>query len=138
MEYVKYEIYNAIVYFEGMNEYKARPVLIYEFDNKYAMCDIFTITSQDKNYPYDYKIVEWKKAGLLKPSYIKLAEMKMIENKFIKQKLGDLQSVDIIGMENVLRQLLEDKKKALKKYNETVDNKLDIPKEIMDKLDIKD
>lgn len=134
MAYVKYEIYNAIVYFEEKNEYKARPILIYEIDNEYAMCDIFTITSQNKQYTYDYEIKEWQKAGLLKPSYIKLADMKVIDNNFIKTKLGVLQPIDIDGMEKVLRQLLNDKKRALEKYNETASNKIEIPNEVIEEL----
>lgn len=134
MELNKYDIHIAIVYFEELKEYKARPVLIFDSDNKYAVCDIFSITSKNKQYKYNYKIAKWKEAGLKQPSYIKLAELKSLNKDLIKNKIGTLQKEDVDGLQKVLEILESDRKKAIEKYNVENKNKIEIPEEIKNNI----
>ena len=134
MELSKYDIHVAIVYFEELKQYKARPVLIFDNDNKYAVCDIFSITSKNKQYKYNYKIEKWKEAGLKQPSFIKLAELKSLNKDLIKDKIGTLQKDDIEGLQKVLEVLESDRKKASEKYNNNNKNKIEIPEEIKKQL----
>ena len=134
MELAKYDIHNAIVYFDEKNEYKARPVLIFENDKKYAICSIFAITTKNKQYKYNYKIIKWQEAGLLQPSYIKLSDLKYIEKDLIKDKIGTLDNIDITGIKKMLKIIEIDKEKAIRKYNNISKNILEIPQEVLNQI----
>lgn len=45
----------------------------------------------------------------------------------IKDKIGDLQKEDIIGMNKLKAIMIKDKEKASKKYNKKLTNKIIIP-----------
>ena len=143
MDYKKYSIYNAIVYFEEINDYKKRPVLLLEDDNKYEVFDIYKITHDDSkenkskknsNYKYNYTIIKWKEAGLKEPSLIKIRQINNIDKKLLVDYLGDLQKVDIEGLEGLVVKMYEDDKKALEKYNSKSENRIEIPEEIKKQL----
>lgn len=134
MEYVKYGIYIGIIYFEDINKYKIRPILLMNDKGNYNFYDVFKITSQDKKYKYDYEIKKWKEAGLKEKSYIKLRKIEVIEKDFIKVKIGDLQKEDIEGMQDLLKEMKKDDEIANEKYNTKISNRINVPDEILDKL----
>ena len=143
MDYKKYSIYDAIVYFEEINDYKKRPVLLLENENKYEIFDIYKITHDDSNenkvkkksnYKYNYPISKWKEAGLKEPSLIKIRQINNIDKKLLIDYLGDLQKEDIEGLENLIVQMYEDDKNALEKYNAKTENKIEIPDEVIKQM----
>lgn len=135
MEYHKYDIHLAIIYFEEINQFKTRPILIYEEKGKYELYDIYKITSKNNGYKYNYKIKRWKEAGLNEESYIKLANIKSIHSSYIRDKIGELQQEDIIGMEELIKIYNEDIEKASKKYDEHFTSSIEIPDEVLKKLE---
>ncbi|MBM4136110.1 MAG: type II toxin-antitoxin system PemK/MazF family toxin [Nitrospira sp.] len=48
------------------------------------------ITTQEYSTEADYKIVEWRKSGLLAESFIRLGKQATIEKKYVIRKLGAL------------------------------------------------
>lgn len=99
----KWEVWWARVKFEDSEEVKKRPVIIY--DNKVTYIVSFKVTSHEvrKNFKGEYEIIKWQKAGLAKPSVVRLSRMlKMLESDFI-EKIGDLDDIDIYGIETLVR-----------------------------------
>lgn len=137
MDFVKYGIYYAIVYFEELNKYKIRPILLLEDKDQFNMFYINKITSQNTGYKYDYPIKKWKEIGLKAPSYIKLAYEYTIDKKQIKSKIGDLQAEDIEGMTKLKAKMLEEFKSFENIYNIQLKNSIDIPQDIIDQINNK-
>lgn len=99
----KWEVWWARVKFEDSEEVKKRPVIIY--DNKVTYIVSFKVTSHEvrKNFKGEYEIIKWQKAGLAKPSVVRLSRMlKMQKSDFI-EKIGDLDDIDMYGIETLVR-----------------------------------
>lgn len=88
---------------------KVRPALVVSADeyNRGPDMLIASITSNRAPLPHpgDYRIKEWKAAGLLKPS---LAQTKIatVEVTMIRRKLGELAAEDLEAFEDGLRDAL--------------------------------
>lgn len=82
---------------------KKRPaiVLLDSEDNDVLLA---RVTSQPVNTIFDLTIKDWQKAGLLKPSFIRLHKLATIETILIDRKLGILSDDDL---EQVKKKLLE-------------------------------
>ena len=94
----KYDIYLADVpYREDNDKTKLRPVLI--LNDTVLLISVLPITSQGKTGSVQYKITDWKEAGLKKQSYIMLEPLKFKDRKMIHKKIGRLQSNDILRLE---------------------------------------
>lgn len=57
------------------------------------------------SHPGDHLLVEWKAAGLLKPSLAQ-AKLATIQTSLITRRLGTLSSADMAALENGLREAL--------------------------------
>lgn len=95
--------------FSNQSAAKKRPAVVISSDkhNRFSSdVIIMAITSKtDKiNTSAEYVIMDWEKAGLLKPSLMKPA-VSTIEQKLIIRKLGALSPNDILLLANVLKEL---------------------------------
>jgi mRNA interferase MazF len=63
------------------------------------------ITSQPQTSPCDVAIVDWRGAGLRKPSFIRLHKLVTVDKSEIQRSLGNLQPADRAAVSAVLRQL---------------------------------
>lgn len=95
----KFELYS----FDFLNSdgtFKSRPVLVLEDG---VVCPVAEITSHDARTGRDYKIIDWKGAGLTKPSIIRFDKIQIATNTTLKHRIGKLSQVDIT---NITRQKL--------------------------------
>lgn len=93
----KWDIWWAIVKFEDSNDCKERPVLIYN-DAVYVIS--FKMTSTDRgDGQNEYKIKEWHRAGLEKPTSVRIGKVLKLEEKDLLRKIGRLSPADIMQLE---------------------------------------
>ena len=95
MNYTKWEIWLAEVMFEETSEVKKRPVLVID-DTDFYYVEVARITSHiSRKWDwFDYEIKEWEKAGLKKPSTIRLDRIISMSNNRLIHKIGELQQED--------------------------------------------
>ena len=79
---------------------KKRPVLLLnnsEFSNRthLIMASMITSSLQSPQWPGDYEIKEWKEAGLLNPSKLRLGKIVTLQSSLILKKLGALSQKEI-------------------------------------------
>ncbi|WP_298672482.1 type II toxin-antitoxin system PemK/MazF family toxin [uncultured Megasphaera sp.] len=98
----KWEIWWAYVKFEDSNEVKRRPVLI--LDNQIACILSLKITSHEprKNFNGEYQILQWEKAGLTKPSVVRLSKPLCLQKRDFGDKIGKLSDADILSIQTLL------------------------------------
>ncbi len=65
------------------------------------------ITTQSSQTPYDLAVTEWRGAGLLAPSNIRLHKMATLEKSDIHRTLGRLQTTDYQAVRMVLRRIVD-------------------------------
>ncbi len=63
------------------------------------------ITTQEYFTGADYKIVEWRRSGLVAESFIRLSKQATIEKKYIIKKLGTLIESEQENLKSVLRNI---------------------------------
>lgn len=96
--------------FSGQTATKKRPAIIISSDRYNEMSAdiiIMAITSQI-GYISDFgefKIADWQRAGLLKPSAVKFA-LSTIEQGLVLKKLGSLSANDLSLLNQALKKLL--------------------------------
>ena len=95
----RYDIFLAEVPFDDVEGSKVRPVLI--LDERVYLISCLSITSNTSR-PEDYVIRQWKEAGLLKPSSIRILKELELEPSMLDRRIGSLQPIDIIGLQNRL------------------------------------
>lgn len=71
---------------------KSRPVLILEEN---ILMPVAQITSHDNRGGKDYTIIDWKEAGLDKPSVIRFAKIQFTTSNLLGDKIGHLSKQDI-------------------------------------------
>jgi mRNA interferase MazF len=62
------------------------------------------ITRQTYRTPHDVEVTDWRTAGLVGPSVIRLHKIATVEKALIQRKLGSLQATDRAAVANVLQQ----------------------------------
>jgi mRNA interferase MazF len=72
---------------------KLRPSLVL-LDTKDSDLLIARITSKRTSSEHDIELIEWEKAGLSLPSFIRIHKIVSIDKALAKLKLGSLQAVD--------------------------------------------
>jgi mRNA interferase MazF len=53
----------------------------------------------------DYKILHWKKGGLLAESYVRLGKQATIEKRYIIRHLGALEAGEVEKLKSILRDI---------------------------------
>lgn len=91
-------------YTDGVSQ-KKRPALVVADtqDGDVVLC---RITSQQKMTSYDIEIENWKQAGLLLPSIVRLHKIAALEISLVEKKLGQLQKSDLDKIKAVIKDIL--------------------------------
>ena len=83
-----------------------RPALvIYDADDLDIL--VARITTQEYITGADYKIVEWKRSGLIAESFVRLSKQATIEKKYTIMKLGTLIESEQENIKSVLREIFK-------------------------------
>jgi mRNA interferase MazF len=98
MHYKKWEIVLVPFPFTDLNTTKKRPALIIspnEYNEKLDVVIAFITSKLDLEYRIgDYKIQEWEKSNLPKPSMLRM-KFATIDKSIIRKKLGRLSESDV-------------------------------------------
>lgn len=73
--------------------FKLRPVLVL-LDTEDDDVIVARITSQITQTAFDVEIIEWQKAGLMRPSVVRLHKINTVEKRLLERQLGTLQPND--------------------------------------------
>jgi mRNA interferase MazF len=84
---------------------KQRPAVVIKDTNDSDVI-LARITGQSRETEFDIEITDWRSAGLLKPSIIRVHKLATLETKLIKRKLGNLPENDLKKLEQCLKGLL--------------------------------
>jgi len=94
----KWDIWYANVKFEDSNDFKLRPVLIY--NETTCVVISFKMTSVDRgDNKTEYHVREWAKAGLSKPTSIRLDKVLRLQQRDFVRRIGRLSAADILQLE---------------------------------------
>ena len=63
------------------------------------------VTTQEYMSEADYKILDWRKGGLLAESYVRLGKQATIERHYIIRQLGTLDAGEIDKLKSILRKI---------------------------------
>ena len=85
---------------------KLRPAVVLK-DTHDSDFIIARATSQLRQTEYDVQIEDWKTAGLLKPSIIRVHKLTTLETKLVKRKMGILSEKDLDNLLACLKRLFE-------------------------------
>ena|SRR3989344_8980487 len=86
--------------FTDLESTKKRPALVVQHTKlspKIQMCIVAMVTSKidGLKFPGDVLLKEWKNAGLLNPSIVRLSKLVTVDFPLIDQKLGSLGKSDL-------------------------------------------
>ena len=73
--------------------------------NSHSVVSMITSNMMGLDFPYDYEIEDYLKAGLPKPSVLRLSKIVTIDNQIILSKLGKLQEADMEKVVSEFRKL---------------------------------
>jgi len=90
----RWDIWYARVKFEDSDMAKNRPVLVIDGDVGFVLSLKITTHGPRKGYPGEYQIVQWKEAGLIAPSVIRISKLLHLPDDSMIKKIGVLQEQD--------------------------------------------
>ena len=104
IEYKKWEIWEAVVPYEDKIGSKKRPVIILSGNEKIVLSIKMTShTPRHHILEGEYEILQWKEAGLQKPTVAQCSKiLKLDEQAFTNKKYGTLTHSDIAGIKSIL------------------------------------
>ena len=86
--------------------FKKPAVVLYDSGDQDIL--VARVTSQAYAAAADYKVIEWKKCGLLTESYIRAGKQVTLEKQYIVKKLGALSISEIQNLKTILKRILLD------------------------------
>lgn len=108
MAYQKGDVVLVPFPFADARATKARPALVLS-DTSYEQSTgnviLAQITSQPARFPSDYVLQDWAKAGLKKPSIVRL-KLATLTASLVRYKPGVLTPADVTGVDTCLKQVL--------------------------------
>ena len=108
-DFVRWDIWVARVEFEEVTCSKIRPVLIIDGTRCYVLSLKITSHAPRTQFPGEYQIIEWKEAGLMKPSSIRISkQLNLPVDSFVK-KIGRLTELDRFNVLRIYLDLYSDK-----------------------------
>ncbi len=117
-DFIRWDIWIARVEYEDGTESKIRPVLIIDGTHCYVLSLKITSHAPRSQFPGEYQIVEWKEAGLLKPSTIRINKrLNLPADSFVK-KIGRLTELDRFNVSRIYLELFFDKKDRLPPWSD--------------------
>ena len=66
---------------------------------------VVRVTSQTPQMIFDIKLLDWKKAGLLFPSVVRIHKVATLEKRLVERKLGKLTRRDWNNVRGAIRQI---------------------------------
>ncbi|TEU10717.1 MAG: type II toxin-antitoxin system PemK/MazF family toxin [Anaerolineales bacterium] len=90
--------------FTDATEVKRRPALVL-LDTGDEDIVVGRVTSQIAQGPFDVELVEWREAGLLLPSVVRVHKMATLEKHLVERRLGTLTASDWARVQAVTQQL---------------------------------
>jgi mRNA interferase MazF len=81
-----------------------RPALVL-YDSGDQDVLVARVTTQEYLTKGDYKILDWRKGGLLAESYVRLGKQATLEKRHIIKRLGALESGEIENLKFILRKM---------------------------------
>jgi mRNA interferase MazF len=93
LNYAPGDIVLVSFFFTGMSQTKRRPGLVL-LDTGDADIVVARVTTQSVSTEFDYNIIEWQKAGLLRPSTVRLHKINTLEKRLVERHLGQLETRD--------------------------------------------
>lgn len=93
----KNDIYWAEIHFQDEDETKVRPALI--INESRDSVTVLKITTKGNASDYQFEIIEWEAAGLLKPSYISFEPTIIVPRDKLGDRIGKLQLADRLRFE---------------------------------------
>ncbi len=104
-DFVRWDIWIAKVGFEAQDGFKIRPVLI--IDGTCCCVLSLKITSHTPREGYDgeYQIIEWKEAGLMKPSTIRITKRLSLPTDSFVKRIGRLMPIDCENVSKIYSEL---------------------------------
>ncbi len=90
--------------FVDATKVKRRPALVLlDLGDKDIV--VARVTSQVAQGPFDVELVEWKRAGLLIPSIVRVHKVATLEKRLVEQRLGALTANDWERVRAMIQQL---------------------------------
>lgn len=83
-----------------------RPALVL-YDSGDQDVLVARITTQEYTTEADYKIIDWRKGGLLAESYVRLGKQATIEKKYVIRKLGSLAEPEPETLKSIMRRIFK-------------------------------
>ena len=102
-----WEIWWAFVEYEDQQGIgKKRPVLVIPGnDSPLIMVLKMTSHSPRGNFKGEYQLIDYKSAGLKKPTVVRCSKIMSMDEKSFNDKIGILQPRDIMNITNILRDM---------------------------------
>lgn len=98
--YRKWDIYLARVTYEDVIGSKIRPVLVLQNGNMITI-ECLKMTGQSPRAG-EYTLQEWSKAGLNKPTVVRIGKRLHLNTSEIIKRIGRLDLADIVALEQIL------------------------------------
>lgn len=108
MAYRKGDVVLVPFPFTDLTAVKTRPAVVVSIEDYERIVGDLTvamITSMPQTTPYDYKLVDWKGANLLFPSWVR-AKLVTLDPKLVRYRPGRLSNRDLQGVERCLQMAL--------------------------------
>jgi mRNA interferase MazF len=64
------------------------------------------VTTQRHQSPFDIAVSDWKQAGLLAPSWVRVHKLAAVEKRLVRRKLGRLSGQDWSTVQTLILQML--------------------------------
>lgn len=87
-------------------ESKVRPVVI--IDGRAFVCTALKVTSQKRNDRFHVELIQWRKAGLGKPSWVEIGKTVKLSEDSFGDMIGTLDNEDILRIVRGLSRAMDD------------------------------
>jgi len=99
-----WEVWLANVRFEDQPTIKRRPVVITSAGTVFVL-GLKVTSHAPRNEWGEYELLEWKYAGLQKPSTVRISKQLRLRHTDMVHRLGALHQIDIINIQNIIAEL---------------------------------
>ncbi len=108
-KFTRWDIWIARVQFEDSAESKIRPVLIIDGTLCYVFALKITSHVPRDDRPGEYQIVQWREAGLLKLSILRISKRLNLPSESFVKMIGELTELDRMNVSRMYGELYLDK-----------------------------
>ena len=107
-DFIRWDIWIAKVEFEEGTGSKIRPVLIIDGTRCYVLSLKITSHVPRSQFLGEYQIIEWKEAGLMKPSTIRISKQLNLPTDSFVKRIGRLTELDRLNVLKIYLDLYSD------------------------------